>query len=195
MTDRTGRIVLHRAHAVQRLSRPGRQRAFLDIGRTGLDVEHEPVNVRRDGRRRIVDHQSEALGIGRRAGPLERRTDPVAVAGIGLAGGCSAPNASLPTNIDRGATGAPWPACPQPATVRAAATASTTAAYRRAVGLCGCRRSAGLCGCRRSAGLCGCRRSAGLCGCRRGPPRPRGIPSWPDATLASFLPTVDIRTC
>jgi hypothetical protein len=84
MTVWTRRVVLHGAHAVQRLSRPGRQRAFLDIGRAGLDVEHEPVNVRRDGRRRIVDHQSEALGIGRRAGPLERRIDPVAVAGIGL---------------------------------------------------------------------------------------------------------------
>jgi hypothetical protein len=57
--------------------------------------------------------------------------------------------ASLLTVIIRGATGAPWPPCPQPARVSAAASAETTAAHR----------------------------------------------VRPEATLASLLPTVDIRTC
>src|SRR5579859_1523946 len=40
------------------------------------------------------------------------------------------PNAWLLTVMARGATGAPWPACPQPARVRAAATARAAEAHR-----------------------------------------------------------------
>src|SRR5579863_3225263 len=40
------------------------------------------------------------------------------------------PKASLLTDMVRGATGAPWPACPQPARIRAAATARAAEAYR-----------------------------------------------------------------
>src|SRR6516225_9704468 len=83
--------------------------------------------------------------------------------------------ASLPTVIPRGAIGAPSPACPQPARAAVVASASTTAAHRDS-------RSVSLCGCRRGASLCGCRRGASL------------IPPWPEVTLASLLPTVDIRT-
>src|SRR6516162_2118015 len=74
--------------------------------------------------------------------------------------------ASLPTNIPRGAIGPPWPACPQPARPAAVASARTTAEHRDS----------------RGASLCGRRRGASL------------IPPWPEVTLASLLPTVDIRT-
>ncbi len=80
-----GSFVLILLGRVETNSGVGRERIGGDYGGGRIDIENEPVNPISHGSVRVIDEQSETLGIGGDVGDGKRRIDVFTLAGV-LAG-------------------------------------------------------------------------------------------------------------
>ena len=59
--NRARRVIASETPAIVRLTCSGRQRTRLDVRRRRAYVEHDPVNVRSDGRVRVINDKRQRL--------------------------------------------------------------------------------------------------------------------------------------
>ena len=86
--NRARRVVASEAPAIVRLLSARRQLAPLNICCRGPYIQHDPVNVRRDGSISVINDKRQRLRSLRRSGPVNRRAIAASVAGV-LAGDVS----------------------------------------------------------------------------------------------------------